>query len=100
MNTGATVIRIPGAACTCSERNAGRHAGDETATFSFNLAPSASVLTVTNSDGSVARHVTIEQGAVAEPPAIAPNVERQPDSHRPDRNRHRRQRAGVAFSTR
>ena len=77
MNTGATVIRIPGAACTCSERNAGRHAGDETATFSFNLAPSATVLTVTNSDGSVVRYVTIEQGAVDEPPAIAVNVGRR-----------------------
>jgi len=76
----------------------GGHAGDETATLSFNLAPSASVLTVTHSDGSVGRYVTIEEGAVDEPPALAPNVERQPAGHRPDRNRHRRQRIGVAVS--
>lgn len=40
----------------------GMNTGDETAIFSFNVAPSAYVFTVTLPDGSVVRHVTIEDG--------------------------------------
>jgi len=99
MSTGVTVIRSAGAACTCSPPSTAWHAGDESATFSFNLAPSSSVLTVTQWGGSLVRYVTLEAGAVAEPPAIGPNVEQQRSAHRFDRNRDRRQRAGVARST-
>ncbi len=53
MNTGAIVIEA---------------LGDESATFNFNLAPSAHVLTVTRPDGSVVRHVTIEAGPSNYPP--------------------------------
>jgi len=73
--------------------------GDETATFSFNLAPCAYVLAVTRPDGSVVRYVTIEAGAVELPPATGPMARPHLPSHRLDRTRHRHRFAGLAIST-